>query len=81
MEFIKEFAVRTNLPKTETKKLTDAMIEIVIDRIPKGNKVRLAGFGIVESGISNRRGISFIKSRATLFRRKNGRSFAQAANG
>lgn len=48
-EFIEKLARKAKLSKKDARAVVDAMIDIVIDRVKKKEKVTLTGFGTFEA--------------------------------
>ncbi len=48
-EFIEKLAKKAKLSKKDARAVVDAMIDIVIDRVKKKEKVTLTGFGTFEA--------------------------------
>ena len=48
IEYIAEVAERTGISKKEARRIVDAMLDVISERLQAGEKVVLTGFGTFE---------------------------------
>jgi DNA-binding protein HU-beta len=65
-DLARDVSKKANLTQRETKKVIDTLIGTIVDKVNKGEKINLVGFGIFERRIQSQRKARIPKTKRVI---------------